>query len=406
MNLSSEQFPEPEDQTSRRTRRHRRTFSFVNNGNGADPTEELARRLSPSFDFYLFSLLAGAIIGSAFLLNSQALLILAALLAPVMAPIIGASLAVAVGESRFFFTSIAGTLIGCALASTGGIIAGLLHFFRPSNTVHIVSFTVITWDNLLVLIVGVILTSVAVMKKAQKPQLFSAAIAYVVLSTAGGIGFELGSGNFQAAANNALVFAFYLLTAILIGTIIFLLYRLHPASITDYWMAFVMVVLLVMVPVIKPISLAEFLGRGATGTQSTSRVIQPKQTVVTPSTTVMIPSATPRPTGTPTPLPTATITSTPTITLTATLPGGQNAVWVKVDARGQTGGRIREKPSFGSKLIMIIDNGVMVQLLPGVEFNNDVYWAHVETIDGTIGWMVHTVLSTSTPTLTTTPTPK
>ncbi len=75
-----------------------------------------------------------------------------------------------------------------------------------------------------------------------------------------------------------------------------------------------------------------------------------------------------------------------------------------MDVDGQSGARLREKPGFGSKLIMIIQNGVMVKLLPGVEFKDNVYWAHVETIDGTIGWMVHTVLSTSTPSASTTPT--
>ena len=85
-------------------------------------------------------------------------------------------------------------------------------------------------------------------------------------------------------------------------------------------------------------------------------------------------------------------------------PTGTFLEWVKVDVTGQPEARLRDKPGFAGKEIMLIVNGTMVKLLPGVEFKDNVYWAQVETIDGTIGWMVHTVLSTSTPTVTITPT--
>ena len=61
------------------------------------------------------------------------------------------------------------------------------------------NFAPVSWDGLLVLITGVCFTAIAILKKEQKLLLPSAAIAYVLFSTAGGIGFDLGRGNFQSA---------------------------------------------------------------------------------------------------------------------------------------------------------------------------------------------------------------
>ena len=102
-----------------------------------DFLDKVAHRASPSFDFFLFSLLAGAVIAVGYLLDSEPILVLAAILSPLMAPVIGIALGTVVGSVQFFLRSLVGLLIGSSLVFLVGILAGsypalLLSSLRPS----------------------------------------------------------------------------------------------------------------------------------------------------------------------------------------------------------------------------------------------------------------------------------
>ena len=125
MNFTSEPFLEPEPPTPAHHRRRRRFFPSLTDAHRSELVENLAKRVSPNFDFFLFAILSGAITAIAFLFNSYSLLILAALLAPIMAPIIGLSLAGAIGSVRFFFLSLAGVFVACLLVFIVGALAGV-----------------------------------------------------------------------------------------------------------------------------------------------------------------------------------------------------------------------------------------------------------------------------------------
>ena len=125
MNFTSEPFLEPEPPTPAHHRRRRRFFPSLTDAHRSELVENLAKRVSPNFDFFLFAILSGAITAVAFLFNSYSLLILAALLAPIMAPIIGLSLAGAIGSVRFFFLSLAGVIVACLLVIIIGALAGV-----------------------------------------------------------------------------------------------------------------------------------------------------------------------------------------------------------------------------------------------------------------------------------------
>lgn len=402
MNLSSEPFPDPDSRNQTRSRRHKRLVPPLNDETRSELVEKLANRVSPTFDFFLFALLSGVVIGLAFLFNSHALLIIAALLAPIMSPIIGVSLAAAIGTPRFFFLSLAGVLVGCLLVAITGAIMGIIPLIHSGTSFQQpVNFASVSWDGLLVLITGVCFTAIAILKKEQKPVLPSAAIAYVLFSTAVGIGFDLGRGNFQSALGGGSTLGFYILTAAVIGASLFFAFGFRPSSSAGYVLPGVLLILLgFMVVQFRPFSSDRFLkglllAPRPSSAETNSIVIHtPTPTVATAAIThTLLPSKTPSPKP--------TLIKTPSLTMT---PTGTFLEWVKVDVTGQPEARLRDKPGFAGKEIMLIVNGTKVKLLPGVEFKDNVYWAQVETIDGTIGWMVHTVLSTSTPTVTITPT--
>ena len=81
---------------------------------------EIAQRLVPGVEFFLFSLVAGLVITLAILLDSPAIFILGALLAPFMAPVIGLGFSAVIGSSTFFSRSIGAMFIGCALVFASG----------------------------------------------------------------------------------------------------------------------------------------------------------------------------------------------------------------------------------------------------------------------------------------------
>ena len=115
---------DPEQLPPARRRRARRLLAPMESEDRIDFLDKVAHRASPSFDFFLFSLLAGAVIAVGYLLNSQPILILSAILAPLMAPVIGISLGMVVGSVQFFLRSLVGLLIGSVLVFSVGILAG------------------------------------------------------------------------------------------------------------------------------------------------------------------------------------------------------------------------------------------------------------------------------------------
>ncbi|MGB7094393.1 MAG: hypothetical protein WBD62_07065, partial [Anaerolineales bacterium] len=89
---------DPEQLSPARRRRARRLLAPMEAEDRIDFLDKVAHRASPSFDFFLFSLLAGAVIAVGYLLDSQPILVLSAILAPMMAPVIGVALGMVVGS--------------------------------------------------------------------------------------------------------------------------------------------------------------------------------------------------------------------------------------------------------------------------------------------------------------------
>src|SRR5512146_1018229 len=98
-------------QRSRRRQAHRR-LTLPSATERSALLESLGRRATPSFEFFVFALLCGAVLGAGYLLdlkaNSQAILLLGLLLAPLLTPWVGMVLAITTGSWRFFFLTLAG----------------------------------------------------------------------------------------------------------------------------------------------------------------------------------------------------------------------------------------------------------------------------------------------------------
>ncbi len=93
-----------------------------------DVLEELSQASSPGFDYFLLVLLSCSIATFGLITDSAAVIIGAMLVAPLMSPILGLSLASVAGEQRMFRNAIIalveGSFLAVALSALLGLIAG------------------------------------------------------------------------------------------------------------------------------------------------------------------------------------------------------------------------------------------------------------------------------------------
>src|ERR1051325_7985714 len=112
---SSQPNPEPMPEfvsaRARRRRAQRRAYFPTDEEGRAALFTHLARRAYPSYELFVFSLISGTILGLGYFLDSQALLIFGILVAPLMTPWIGISLATNAGSVRFFLQTVAALFV-------------------------------------------------------------------------------------------------------------------------------------------------------------------------------------------------------------------------------------------------------------------------------------------------------
>ncbi|MEJ2759788.1 MAG: DUF389 domain-containing protein, partial [Anaerolineales bacterium] len=163
MNLTDPTHPEEEENLSRARRRRarRKVFSPLTPDEKTSYVQEVMRKASPSFDFFLFSLFCGGVTGLGFILDSPAVILLGILLAPLMAPVVGISLGIILGSAAYFGRSLGGFVIGSLLVTLGSALAGVAtRLWAPwqLNQVHL--FTQLTWPPFVVIGIGAIATAI------------------------------------------------------------------------------------------------------------------------------------------------------------------------------------------------------------------------------------------------------
>jgi hypothetical protein len=381
---------------TRHRRRVRRYFVTPNEDERSALVENLARRAFPSFEFFLFALLCGAILGAGFILDSQALLLLGILLAPLMTPWVGVVLGAMSGSWRFFFQTLIALLAAGALVFLTGGLAGLaarlwlpLPLFQANIAAHL------WWPNLVVLSLGALLMVYSFVRSEDKPILPSVMLSYGLLLPLSAAGFGLGSGAPHLWPNGALVWLVHLALITLLGGLVLGLLRFKPSG-------FFGTVLPVLVGLLSLAALVVLTGLGdlILGIGRAPAVKNPTPT----SAAIVLPSLTPSPLPSATPVGlTETIEplASPTPTLT---PSPQpTAAYALITASSGGGAVVRSDPA-GVTILATLLNGAVVQVLPDIQNIGGNNWVHIRTAQGIDGWVLQTVLTSVTPTPSFTPT--
>ncbi len=386
MNFNRSQFvdDDPEKLPPARRRRARRLLAPMEADERALTVDAVAHRVSPTFDFFLFSALAGMLIGLGLWLDSPAVLMLGALTAPLMSPLVGMALGTILGSPRFFGRSFGGFAIGSILVFGFGALAGFVsRWIPPEGLAQAHIHTRLSAAALLVVSIGAVLTTARLNHEDNHPRLPSVALSYGLYLPLSAAGFGLFSGQPHLWPDGMVVFALHLTWSILLGTLTFAILRFRPLTMFGYTFG----AALALMGVVLLVALGS--AGAAVGGQIALPTFTPTPTL-TPSLTPTLTSTPVPPTDTPTPTVTLTPSRTPTFTPSPTSTPYYAAI---APAKGAV---IRETP--GGMIVSSYLQGTRLQILdtPPVEQDNGV-WLHVLGPDGKEGWILQSLLTAAEP---------
>ena len=405
---------QPNSAASVRGRRRRavRNEMFPKDAEGqAAFISALARRAYPSFELFVFSLVCGAILGLGYMLDSQAVLLLGILVAPLMTPWVGFLLAILTGSLRFLFETIMALFISVAIVFLGGLLTGFASRLFPTVALYNVYNHSSLWlPELVVLVIGAITLAASFARSENKPFLPSVVIAYTFYLPVSASGFGLGAGLLGTWPQGALVFAAHFALASVFGLITLLLLKLRP---TARGIIFSVAALILFAVIIFSLMGSGFPSRSEASTQSSTPATQPSPlpslipSLPATTTSIPAPSKTSTPkvvtstseTRSPSAVPltievTLPVTETPTATLTIeAVP-----VFGKINANEGGGANLREEPN--GKLLKTLNNGTIVEIFPEFQVVNNATWIHVFVTangDRLEGWLLESTVAYATP---------
>ena len=393
---------------ARRRRAQRRAYFPTDEEGRAALFTHLARRAYPSYELFVFALVSGAILGLGYFINSQALLIFGILVAPLMTPWIGMSLAVVAGSARFFFQTVAALFFSSLLIFLSGILAGFAsRTFGPLTFNEAFAHSRLWWPDLVVLTIGSIILTISFVRSEERPYLPSALVTYGLFLPLCAGGFGLGSGVSEIWPQGFYVFLVHLAWATFFGIITLFFLRFYPTSAGGIaFTGLTFIILLVLVTFLTGFNQWVMIQAGL----ATPEPVPVSEALPAPA---QVPTITLSPgpdqatalIGVPTQTPTraATRTSTPTIppteTSTSTITAEPTPIIAIIRASEGGGAFIRERP--GGVVLATLGNGSTVTIIPN-DFQdvNNVIWVHVFALVNDVrveGWMIQSVLQTATP---------
>ncbi len=407
-----DQTPEFVSARARRRRALRRAYFPTDKEERAALFAHLARRAFPSYELFVFALVAGAILGLGYFFNSQSLLLFGILVAPLLTPWIGLSLAVVAGAGRLFLQTITALFVASLLIFMSGILAGFAsRTFQPLTFNEAFIHSRLWWPDISVLTIGAILLTISFVRSESRPYLPSALVAYELFLPLCAAGFGLGSGVAEIWPQGLYVFFVHLAWASFFGIITLFFLRFYPTSFGGF--AFTGLTFIVIITAVTlltgfnqwiKVQAGLATPKPVLTSQATSTLALAPSLGITPS-----PSSNPEstkafigvPTATPsqTPHPTLEVTLPPSDTPTSTITAEPTPIIALIKASEGGGAFIREKP--GGKVLATLGNGATVTIIPNdLQSVSNITWVHVFAIVNEVrveGWMIQGVLVTATP---------
>ncbi|MBN2046336.1 MAG: DUF389 domain-containing protein [Anaerolineaceae bacterium] len=395
---------------ARRRRKNRRIVPQGTN-NRLKFLKELTHQATPAVEQYVLAVLSAIVLAAAILSDSPAFYMLATMLAPFMAPVVGLALATIIGSLQFFFQSLIGMLITSAVVFLGGVLTGLFVQPEPSEFTQAYQLAYVSVPDFLVLAFGAAVTIYQLVRNPErKPLISNAALVYEILLPLGVAGFGLTSQIPDLFSTAMVTFLLHTGLATLIGAIVLGIVGLRPNDFLGYLMSGALILLCVVgaVAINGSIQLPEMPHLEAavlptsipteviaTLRQSPTDPAETEEAATLTATTKPSPTATTPPQQTPTtpePTETSAPTATPTQAPTVIPQLGMIA------AKEGNGARFRTSPYFSAEAVAdpyaTLLNDTYVSVFETVE-NEDGTWAHIRLISNKEieGWVLRSLIS-------------
>jgi MFS family permease len=386
-----------------RRRRQRRRLIPNTPDERATLLEGLAERAYPTVEFFIFSLLAGAILGAGYLLDSQALLFVGVLLVPLLMPWLGMTLATVTGSWRFFFQTLAAFVIGAVLIFITGLLAGFAaRAFMPLTLSEAFYHSRLWWPHLLVLVLGAVLLPISFVRSERRPVLPSAMLAFAFYLPLSAAAVGLGSGVPGIWPSGLIVFLIHFGLASLIAVVTLVIMGFRPYTLAGYSLG----TALILAGILGLVLLSGFGSALASqfdlpGLGSTATPTQPPLLPTPTGTGVPSATATPQPaTATPTQTgtPTASLLVPTPETPTGTPLPNPTPVYALIESVEGDGIAMRVEP--GGALLTTLLNGILVEVISDVQRVDNFNWVKVRAVTGGgtfEGWVIQNYLRLATP---------
>lgn len=384
---SSESLDQPERLPPARRRRARRQLTQLQADEREVYLEELAKLVSPDLFFFLYALLAGALIGLGFRFDQIALLVAGALIAPTLGPVVGMALATISGSFQVFLRLLGAMAVAALIiALAAGLIGGL--GVDPNEMgLLVLAYTNFDLVDFGVLLAGAILLAYFLATQERLSTLASTAVAYEIFVPLGAFAVGVILGRPDIWQDAGLLFLFHLTWAVVAGVIVLVLLGFRPLTGSGHS-------LIAAVILIAALTLLSVFSLGAS-------VVASIPTPTPTPTSTGTPTLTPTSTSTATPSATATATPTSTDTPTATATATPTPPTAVIYRTGGQGAILRDQPA--GDPIGYMAEGELVLLLGPAESAGGFVWLPVRTQDGLEGWVLDELLATITPSPTVTP---
>lgn len=196
----------------------------------SDRTEvyvRIRRSARPNIDFFILIGLSALIAALGLMLNSPAVVIGAMLVAPLMSPLIGAGLAVVMGNTRFLRLSLSAIVRG-ALLSIG--LSILIGFAQRTSALspEVLSRTQPTLLDLGVALFAGLAGAYALAHSAAAAALPGVAISAALVPPLSVVGITLAGGHFEEALGSLLLFSTNLVAIIAAAVLVFFVLGFRP----------------------------------------------------------------------------------------------------------------------------------------------------------------------------------
>ncbi len=385
-----------EPPTPVRRRRARRAWWTLPTEARHEMAAAVAQRAVPTVDFFLQTVLAALIWVWALIYDAPAGLLLGALAAPLLRPVVGLSLGIVTGAGGYLARMVGALVVGATLTFGIGLLGGVASaVFAPLSLIHALPAVHLSLANGLLLSIGAVWTSWALARTPHRAAIPGIALAYTLTLPLTAAGFGLTGGYRDLWPAGLVTFGAHLAWAVVLGAATLLLLGFRPVNRWGYVWGGVALALAGAVavwgwPLATPQS-----GPLSSFTPAVPTMASTARPQITPATTPTVaPTATFTPTATLTPSPTFTPTPTPTYTPTPT-PTPLVAV---IQVAESNGAIIRSGPGFNYRQIGGALNGTQVFVLEVGHEVDGVLWAKVYVpAEDLTGWVVQKLLIMATP---------